>query len=111
VKFLIDAQLPRRFARWLTEHAHAGLAQGDRTPDSGLVERAVRDARIVVTKDSDFIQTFLSTGQPTLLFISIGNTGNAELENLLHRKMPAIERVFAGFRRIEMTRTSLIVHE
>ncbi len=76
-----------------------------------ILSSAVRDDRIVVTKDSDFIQMFCLTGQPTLLFISTGNVGNTELKNLLHRNMPAIKRAFAGFRRIQLTRTSLIVHE
>ena len=37
-----------------------------------------------MTKDSDFVQTVLLTGQAALLFISAGKVGNVELELLLH---------------------------
>ena len=116
MKFLVDAQLPRRFVRWLREHGHDALHTldlplGNRTPDADIVACALRDDRIVVTKDSDFVRTFLLTGQPALLFISTGNVSNVELEHLLHRNMPAIERAFSSCRRMEITRTSLIVHD
>ena len=116
MKFLVDAQLPMRFAGWLRQHGHDAvhtldLPLGNRTPDSDIVECAVRDNRIVVTKDSDFVQAFLLTGQPALLFISTGNVSNVELEHLLHHNMSAIERAFASCRHVEITRTTLIVHE
>ena len=105
-----------RFVRWLRQHGHDALhtldlPRGNRTPDSDVVVCAIRDDRIVVTKDSDFVQSFLLTGQPALLFISTGNVSNVELELLLHRNMPAIERAFASCRHVEITHTTLIVHE
>ncbi len=116
MKFLVDAQLPVRFVGWLRQHGHDALHTldlplGNRTPDSDVVACAIRDDRIVVTKDSDFVQSFLLTGQPALLFISTGNVNNVELEFLLHRNMAAIERAFAGSRHVEITRSTLIVHE
>ena len=62
MKFLVDAQLPIRFVGWRKRHGHdavhtVDLPLGNRTPDSDLVACAKRDDRIVVTKDSDFVQT------------------------------------------------------
>jgi predicted nuclease of predicted toxin-antitoxin system len=116
VKFLIDAQLPVRLAQWLTENHHDALHTlelplSNRTPDNEVVAYALRDERIVITKDSDFVQTFLLTGQPRLLFISTGNIGNPELESMLRRNLPAIESAFKSFRFVEITRTDLIIHE
>ena len=116
MKFLVDAQLPMRFVEWLRQHGHDAvhtldLPLGNRTPDAEVVTCAIRDNRIVVTKDSDFVQTFLLTGQPALLFISAGNVSNLELERLLHRNILAIERGFASCRYVEITRSTLIVHE
>ena len=116
MKFLVDAQLPMSFVGWLRQHGHDALHTldlplGNRTPDSDVVACAIRDDRIVVTKDSDFVQTFLLTGQPALLFISTGNVSNVKLELLLRRNMPAIERAFASCRHVEITRTTLIFHE
>ena len=52
MKFLIDAQLPRHFAVWLTEAGHDALHTLDlplknRTPDQEIVSRALRDGRVV----------------------------------------------------------------
>ena len=98
-------------AAWARRRAHLGLTAWNRAPDADVVTCAIRDNRIVVTKDSDFVQTFLLTGQPALLFISAGNVSNAELERLLHRNILAIERGFASCRYVEITRSTLIVHE
>jgi predicted nuclease of predicted toxin-antitoxin system len=72
MKFLVDAQLPRRFANWLNEAGHDALHTLDLpkknlTSDNELVARATRDGRIVISKDADFVQTFLVTGEPQLL--------------------------------------------
>ncbi|MFN3752318.1 MAG: DUF5615 family PIN-like protein [Thiobacillus sp.] len=67
MKFLVDAQLPRRFCGWLTEAGHDAvhtleLPQGNRTTDNEILDIAEREQRIVVTKDDDFVQSFLITG-------------------------------------------------
>ena len=116
MKFLIDAQLPSRFARWLEQGGHDArhtldLAGGNRTLDSEVVACALRDDRIVITKDSDFVQTFLLTGQPRLLLIATGNIKNSELESLLRRNLFAIEAAFATHRFVEVGRAALIIHE
>ncbi len=116
MKFLIDAQLPRRLADWLKQHGYDALHTldlplGNRTTDSDVIARAICDDRMVVTKDSDFVQSFMLTGQPALLLIATGNIGNVELEGLLHRNMPAIEQAFGSCRYLEITRSTLIVHE
>ena len=48
MKFLVDAQLPRRLAGWLREAGHEArhtleLSLGNRTPDRDLVELAARE--------------------------------------------------------------------
>ena len=59
MRFLIDAQLPRRLARWLRNEGHDAvhtmdLPEGNRTGDSGRIAISVRERRIIVTKDEDF---------------------------------------------------------
>jgi hypothetical protein len=71
VKFLVDAQLPRRMCSWLSSCGHDALhtldlPQGNRTPDQALIERAELDGRILVTKDDDFVQSRLVRGRPRL---------------------------------------------
>jgi predicted nuclease of predicted toxin-antitoxin system len=116
MKFLIDAQLPRHFANWLNEAGHDALHTPDLprknlTPDSEVIARAKHDGRIVVSKDADFVQTFLITGEPSLLLISTGNISNTDLEKLLRKNLSGIETAFISSRFIEITRDTLVVHE
>ena len=116
MKFLVDAQLPRRLAGWLGAAGHDALHTLDLpkknlTPDEEVIARAVQDGRIVVSKDADFVQSFLITSEPALLLISTGNISNADLEKLLHANLPGIEAAFASNRFVEITRDTLVMHE
>ena len=56
MRFLVDAQLPKRFCAWLTEAGHEAthtleLPQRNRTTDTEILDVAEREQRIVVTKD------------------------------------------------------------
>lgn len=69
MKFLIDAQLPRRFCAWLEEAGHDAkhtldLPLGNKTPDCDIIQLADAQNRVVVSKDDDFLQSFLVSGQP-----------------------------------------------
>jgi predicted nuclease of predicted toxin-antitoxin system len=116
MKFLVDAQLPKRFANWLNEAGHDALhtlelPRKNRTTDQEVIARAKRDGRIVVSKDADFVQTFLVTGDPSLLLISTGNISNAELEKVLRANLAGIEAAFVSSRFVEITGDALVVHE
>jgi predicted nuclease of predicted toxin-antitoxin system len=59
VRFLVDAQLPARLARFLSSAGHdalhtSELPDGNRTTDRRIAEVADDDNRVVVTKDRDF---------------------------------------------------------
>jgi predicted nuclease of predicted toxin-antitoxin system len=115
VNFLIDAQLPRRLAWKLRELGHdvlhtLDLPSGNRTPDKEINAVALRDGRVVVTKDADFVNSFLLLGQPgKLVLVSTGNITNAELEALLLPNLPAIVSELQTGSYVELTRTALIV--
>lgn len=117
MKFLVDAQLPRRFAVWLAEAGHDArhtldLPLGNRTPDSEVVVWAMREGRIVVTKDDDFVQSFLIAGLPShLLLVSTGNIANNELERLIRTNLPSIVTAFGTNRFVEIGRETLAIHE
>ncbi len=58
MKFLIDAQLPRRLIYRLQEVGHEAihtldLPLGNRSPDQGINEISELEQRVVVTKDAD----------------------------------------------------------
>ena len=116
MKFLVDAQLPRRFANWLNEAGQDALHTLDLpkknlSSDGEIIARAGQDGRIVISKDADFVQSFLITGEPQLLLISTGNIDNAALEKILRANLAGIETAFASSRFVEITRDALVIHE
>ena len=69
MKFLVDAQLPWRLVSRLREAGHEAvhtldLPLANRTPDSIINELSVREGYVVVTKDADFVNSFLLQGRP-----------------------------------------------
>jgi len=116
MKFLVDAQLPRRLAVRIQEAGHDALhtldlPEANRTPDSAIIQTADRQQRVVVTKDADFVVSFTLHGQPQrLLLISTGNIANAELEALMLPNLPAVAAAFDKASLVEITRDALIVH-
>lgn len=116
MRFLVDAQLPRRLVAHLRqanlETIHTlDLPEGNRTTDRRINELSIKEQYVVVTKDSDFVESFLLRREPwKLLLVSTGNVGNEELEKLF---VSSIERIIDGFDVldfIELTRTSVIFH-
>ena len=108
---------PKRFCAWLTDAGHEALhtldlPQANSTQDSEIVAIADVDSRIVVTKDADFVQSFLVTGKPQfLLLVSTGNVSNAELENLIKNNLAAIVLAFQTSHFVEISRDRLTVHD
>ncbi|MDP9312863.1 MAG: DUF5615 family PIN-like protein [Chloroflexota bacterium] len=116
MNFLVDAQLPRRLASRLREAGHdvvhtLDLSQGNRTTDNEINDISEREQRIVITKDADFINSFLIVRKPyKLLLISTGNITNAELEMLFVPAIPTIITMFATYSYVELSHTALIIH-
>ncbi len=116
MRFLVDAQLPRRLALRLRDIGHdvvhtLELAEQNRTTDQQITEISVNEQRIVITKDADFVTAYLLTGRPyKLLLVSTGNITNADLEALVVPAIPAIVAAFEQHSYLELSRTALIIH-
>ena len=115
MKFLIDAQLPRRLVAQLqqagVEAIHTlDLPDGNRTSDRAINELSIKE-QSVVTKDSDFVETFLLRRQPwKLLLVSTGNIGNDDLETVFLASMKNLIEGFDDFDFIELNRANVIFH-
>ena len=116
MKFLVDAQLPRRLVSRLREAGHEAihtldLPHGNRTTDSAINELSISEEFIVVTKDADFVTSFHLYRKPhKLLLVSTGNIRNSELESLLMANLGGIAANFEHFDFIEMNRAAVIFH-
>lgn len=115
MKFLVDAQLPRRAAGWLTaagcDAVHTlDLPAGNRTTDPDLVDTADREQRVAVTKDADFVDSHVLHARPAkLLLVSTGNISNRDLETLMVPLMPDRVREFQTHPFLELGRSGITV--
>ncbi|HBB97274.1 MAG TPA: hypothetical protein DC054_18000 [Blastocatellia bacterium] len=116
MRFLIDAQLPRRLAIQLRRNGldaiHTlDLPLGNRTTDLAINELSITEQYVVVTKDSGFVESFVLHGKPwKLLLVSTGNIRDSDLEGLFQSN---VERIVDGFKTlgfIELSRSSVIFH-
>ena len=116
MRFLIDAQLPRRLARWLRTEGHdvvhtMDLPDGNRTGDSELNAISVRERRTIITKDEDFVDSFMLRNEPhKLCLIATGNIDNRELESLMRENLERVVSALGEYDFVELDRASLICH-
>lgn len=116
MKFLIDAQLPlalAHFIRWNeSECLHVcDLPLKDRTSDSEIRRICNQEGYILITKDRDFLDSYLIRGIPAkLLLISTGNISNRILLDIMKQNWQAIKELFADAELIELDNSELIAH-
>lgn len=116
MKFVVDAQLPKRLARVLVSQGHDAihtldLPRRNRTPDEEIVVIAEQEDRIVVTKDADFVNSHVLFGKPEkLLLVSTGNISNSALEALFLSGLMHISASFMTSNFVEISKTAIIVH-
>ena len=117
MNFLVDAQLPRRLVRLLHQQGlnalHTlDLPQQNRTKDTVIITVAEEEQRIVITKDADFVESYILFRKPSkLLVITTGNIANKELEVLFLAALPQILQAFQQFSYVELSRTAVIIHQ
>jgi len=115
--FFIDAQLPRRLTYWLRQAGYEAvhsldLPNGNRTQDDQINTLSIKKQWIVISKDSDFVDSFLIQGKPyKLLLLATGNIKNIELEQLFFNYFDKIASLFESHHFIELNRTMIIVHQ
>lgn len=85
LSFIVDTQLPPVLAQWLKakncDAIHTTyFPQGHLMADDEINAIAIRENRIVVTKDNDFLENFLLRGvPPKVLLLQFGNCVNQDL--------------------------------
>ena len=70
MKFIVDAQPPQWLAAFLNQKGFDAIHTFDlptknKTSDFQIAQLAIAENRIVVTKDVDFLDSFLIKGEPT----------------------------------------------
>lgn len=116
MKFIVDAQLPRRLARELVAAGHdavhtLNLARENRTPDREITSIATLENRVVVAKDEHFVTGFLLRGAPPkLLLISTGNISNDALSHLVAVNLNGLVAALATHNFVELSASAITIH-
>ena len=117
MKFFVDANLPVKVAFNLRQRGFDTLHTDDlpnkeRTTDNEIRKVAVDQERIVITKDSDFLDSHLIQGIPgKLLLLTTGNIVNKDLLHLIEKYFERIVQLFETYDLIEINNEMIIVHE
>ncbi|MEM7531801.1 MAG: DUF5615 family PIN-like protein [Chloroflexota bacterium] len=116
MKFLVDAQLPKKLAYFLKDEGYDAihtrdLPLGNGTPDSVINDISLSEQRIVITKDSDFRDSYLLSNRPyKLLLISTGNIKNSDLMKLFEQNLEPIINALEVYGYVELDRLNLTIH-
>jgi len=117
MKFLIDAQLPHLMCEVLHQRNHNAihvkqLSEGDDTSDKTIIKIADVENRIVITKDSDFYYSHITTGKPSkLLLIKTGNVKNKQLLTLIRTNISLIGSLFENCDFLELNSQGVVIRE
>jgi predicted nuclease of predicted toxin-antitoxin system len=107
-RYLIDANLPYRFAMWQGDDYVHVFNVGDNLPDSAIWNYARERALTIVTKDADFSdRVMLSEPPPRVIHLRVGNLRLRDLSSLLLSIWPRAAELSAQ-NRLVIVRPTLI---
>jgi len=116
MKFIVDAQLPKSLSDLLNERGHDSihtleLPDKNRTADSQIAALAIEEERIVISKDVDFLESFLVKSEPEkLIMIKTGNIVNRHLIKIFDDHLKIIIQMISRSNLIEINRTDIAEH-
>lgn len=96
MKFIIDAQLPKRLASFLLEKGYFAihtldLPNRNKTYDREIIELSLKEQFIVISKDADFYNAYLCKGEPyKLIYLKVGNLSTSEIIILFDKNLDVI---------------------
>lgn len=86
------------------------LPDANRTSDEQINDVADGEQRVVITKDADFVDSYLLRGRPPkLLLISTGDVSNRDLEALMVPLIPDIVREFGSHSFLELGQAGIVI--
>ncbi len=115
MKFIVDAQLPKSLARFLSARGFDAihtldLPQRNVTDDLEISRISLAEDRVVISKDSDFYDRYTSHKEPyKLLYLTTGNISNPELLSLFDKNLLLIIHSLQNGSVVELTRSAVCV--
>lgn len=88
------------------------LPDSNASADDLITEISVNENRVVITKDNDFLESYLIKAQPKkLLLVRTGNIQNKVLLSLIDSNLNLIVEMLSRNNLVELTSTLIIEHE
>jgi predicted nuclease of predicted toxin-antitoxin system len=115
--FLVDQQLPKALAAYLTEHGHDArhikdYPGGATLPDTAVSRIADGEDRFVVTKDDDFRLSHLLHHTPArLLHVTCGNISTRDLLAMFDTHWSQLLAATVSHAYVEIDRAGVTVHD
>lgn len=112
--FIIDTQLPPNLAAYLTAKGFNTIhttffPEGHLLQDSQIIEIAINENRIIITKDNDFLDNFILNGSPPkVLIVQLGNISNKDLLLFFENNLNEIISLFADNNLVLLNKTYII---
>jgi len=114
MRFIVDAQLPRKLSNLLVskgiDSIHTlDLLNKNLTSDSKIIELCEKQNKVVITKDSDFLESKLIRNKPQkLVLVLTGNIRNDLLINIFDTQIGKIMELLKSSDVIEIGTSSII---
>ena len=115
MKFLLDAQLPKKLSEFLNWKGYDSihtldLPDKNRTKDTQINDISIEQSRIVISKDLDFVESLIIFNKPyKLIYIAVGNISNRELLEIFNKNIEKIIKSIENARLIEITKSKIVV--
>jgi predicted nuclease of predicted toxin-antitoxin system len=116
MKFLVDAQLPKLLSDYIASKGHncvhtLSLPNKNHSTDKELLTMVVEENRILITKDLDFLNSFLiKKTPPKLILVRTGNIRNNELLAIFRKHLDRLINTINENDLIEINQSEIVVH-
>jgi predicted nuclease of predicted toxin-antitoxin system len=117
MKFIVDAQLPVSLSKFFQNKGFDAIHTDDLpnkelTTDNEIRDISLNESRIIITKDSDFLDSYYVKGIPEkLLLVTTGNIKNKELLRIFELNLDEILRLFIDCSFVEIDNFEISGHE
>lgn len=109
MKFIVEAQLPYGIKLLINSKGYDAvhtddLEKGERTSDHEINRISIKEQRVVITKDRDFLDSHLLRNQPkNLLLITTGNIKNKVLFELIRVNFSSLINLFEHYHFVQLS--------
>ncbi len=117
MKFIVDAQLTKSLSDLLNQLGFDSihtldLPNKNLSKDGFITELAIQEDRVVITKDSDFLQSYLIKSEPQkLILVKTGNIHNRLLLKIFENNFQIIVNLLCRSNMIEIGQTKITEHK